>query len=184
MARFTSIGMPKKSFVASTTEETRPASPPPVAPPAEEAEAATTKTGPKKRKRRGTRGLDPEEAEARRLQHQAYQKEASKRQKLGLGRDPIIASEQRAVNGMAECQLTRSCSEQAKVSAEHSEQRRVRREDQRFSDTTCFACRGVGHPAGQCPNVLLSAGGEDQGAGLKRKGGKKGGEVTGGKCYR
>lgn len=64
---------------------------------------------------------------------------------------------------------------------------------------TCFACRGVGHAARACPNILLAATtvaapeekGEGEGQGGiekkevgRRKGGKKGGDVTSNKCYR
>lgn len=64
---------------------------------------------------------------------------------------------------------------------------------------TCFACRGVGHAARACPNILLAAttvgAPEEKGEGEgqrgverkevgRRKGGKKGGDVTSNKCYR
>ena len=69
----------------------------------------------------------------------------------------------------------------------------------KYSSTTCFACRSVGHAARDCPNVLLAASGDGGSAamlddavgngskgkeGMKRKKGKMGGDVTGGKCYR
>jgi hypothetical protein len=82
MARFTSIGMPKKSFVASAAEESReqPAAAPEVA-----AEAGQPPA--KKRKRRGTRGKDPSEIAA-----STAAAEGSK-EKRGWGRDPNVASE-------------------------------------------------------------------------------------------
>lgn len=95
--------------------------------------------------------------------------------------------------------------ERAKMSTELAELRRVKRADERNSQVTCFACRSLGHAARDCPNVLLAlekqegsatllgdaAGGEGageegttEGKGMKRKKGKKGGDVVGGKCYR
>jgi hypothetical protein len=92
MTRFTNIGMPKKTFVSSAAEETRPEPEAAKTTTTTDAAESSTQTGPKKRKRRGTRGLDPEEAERRKLQHQEFQKEASRRQKMGWGRDPAVAS--------------------------------------------------------------------------------------------
>lgn len=85
----------------------------------------------------------------------------------------------------------------------------MKRVDQRQTQTTCFACRGVGHSARDCPNILLAASGQAGSAALleagdmaKRqaevvesegtqgvKSGKrdkkaKGGDIVGGKCYR
>lgn len=94
--------------------------------------------------------------------------------------------------------------ERAKLSAQHAFERREKRQNDRTSATTCFACRSVGHPARECPNVLLALeqgegsaamlgdaaeGEKDQAQatgkkGMKRKPGKKGGDVVGGKCYR
>jgi zinc finger CCHC domain-containing protein 9 len=104
--------------------------------------------------------------------------------------------------------------------ARANETRRENRITNKHQQTTCFACRGVGHAARDCPNVLLAArGGEipdgtaamleggsaaadgegagaqgDTGAaegakpkeekGMKRGKGKKGGELTTGRCYR
>ena len=86
------------------------------------------------------------------------------------------------------------------MSAELSEARRTKRISEKYSGTTCFACRSVGHAARDCPNVLLAASGGGEGSagllstgegttgtagrGMKRKAGKNGGEVTGGRCYR
>lgn len=98
-------------------------------------------------------------------------------------------------------------SERTKLSADHAAQRREKRQHNRDSGTTCFACRSVGHAARDCPNVLLAlekgvegvegaaamlGDGEakskpeenGQKRGMKRKQGKKGGDVVGGKCYR
>lgn len=35
-----------------------------------------------------------------------------------------------------------------------TEQRRIRRIDERNADTTCFACRQSGHTARDCPNAV------------------------------
>lgn len=81
MARFTSIGMPKKSFVASAAEESREQ-------PAAASESASAGQPPaKKRKRRGTRGKDPSEIAASAA---AAEKSEKKR---GWTRDPDVASE-------------------------------------------------------------------------------------------
>ena len=90
--------------------------------------------------------------------------------------------------------------ERAKLSVKHAEERRQKRFQERDNSTTCFACRSVGHAARDCPNVLLALekGGEGsatllgdeapeqpaQNRGMKRKPGKKGGDLVGGKCYR
>lgn len=185
MARFTSIGMPKKSFVASGAEESHqpaqaqsesgPSTAKPDQPPA------------KKRKRRGTRGkVVPEGGEA------APQSAETK----GWSRDHSVASEV-----FAPVDSVRLTLERAKLSAQHAFERRENRQNDRTSATTCFACRSVGHPARECPNVLLaleqgegSAALLDEGGdkeqlekekkGMKRKPGKKGGDIVGGKCYR
>lgn len=86
--------------------------------------------------------------------------------------------------------------------AQKTEQRRQGRAEDRNANTTCFACRGKGHAAKDCPNVLLAAANTDldngdvpttgesaeTGAarGMKRKKGKKGAELAGssGRCYR
>ena len=78
--------------------------------------------------------------------------------------------------------------------AAKTEERRLARHNERHAKTTCFACRGLGHASKDCPNTLLAAsndagwptasGAEGDQRGMKRKKGKMGGEVTGGKCYR
>ncbi len=95
-------------------------------------------------------------------------------------------------------------SERMKMSSDHSAQRREKRQHERNSGTTCFACRSVGHAARDCPNVLLALEKGVEGAaamledgaktgedaeerpkkGMKRKQGKKGGDLVGNRCYR
>lgn len=83
MARFTSIGMPKKTFVASAAEEaqihgavdTEPGS-------SKAGNGESDQPGPKKRKRRGTRGKVISEPG----------NEVEQPQKKGWGRDPNLAS--------------------------------------------------------------------------------------------
>lgn len=98
------------------------------------------------------------------------------------------------------------------MNADRSADRRFKRQNLNTTNTTCFACRSVGHAARDCPNVLLAAQGistegtatllgdgeksgdgkdvtggaqqPDAAKGMKRGKGKKGGDVTGGKCYR
>lgn len=110
--------------------------------------------------------------------------------------------------------------ERARSNAERTESRREHRITTKHQGTTCFACRGIGHAARDCPNVLLAAAGganavegtaamlgdgaastalqvdeaskgakvtevgKDEGKGMKRGKGKKGGEITTGRCYR
>jgi zinc finger CCHC domain-containing protein 9 len=85
-----------------------------------------------------------------------------------------------------------------KDNAIKSAERRINRQNLNTSSTTCFACRGIGHAARDCPNVLLAAQGIDNdgtaallgeggegGNKMKRGKGRNGGDVTGGgKCYR
>lgn len=44
--------------------------------------------------------------------------------------------------------------------------RRLKRADNRTTATTCFACRGIGHAARDCPNILLAASGENGSAAM------------------
>ncbi|KAI5453218.1 hypothetical protein NCC49_006243 [Naganishia albida] len=89
--------------------------------------------------------------------------------------------------------------EDIKRKAQRTEQRRQGREHDRTSNTICFACRGKGHAAKDCPNVLLAgektelesinadaADTVEETRGLKRKKGKKGADLAGssGRCYR
>ena len=60
-----------------------------------------------------------------------------------------------------------------------SEARRLKRESQREADTICFACRGKGHAARDCPEEVTSAELETEGGG-----GKKVGKTMVGICYR
>ncbi|WVN86640.1 uncharacterized protein L203_101808 [Cryptococcus depauperatus CBS 7841] len=185
MVRFTSIGMGRKKFVASAAEEARQAqesmtqSENQDAGPSTPNGVASNETKSKKKRRGRIRTRD----------------ETGKRIGIGekkgpddgkvmkrWGRDPDIARRSR-------------------ISERHVEERRQRRFDERNASVTCFACRGVGHAARDCPNILLAASSvgaptaEDDGrlsegrvvkksGDGRRKGGKKGGEVTTGKCYR
>ncbi|ORY28290.1 hypothetical protein BCR39DRAFT_535329 [Naematelia encephala] len=197
MARFTSIGMKRKSFVASAAEETRgsEAGPSTFSPPTTGGDDGEVK---KKKTHRAGRRNRPKQAEVtgetgaghgREGEVKASSSNVKKdpevkkdvkvkmkkdrgREREGWGRDPIIA-------------------QRANLNAAHADALRAKRVDQRYASTTCFACRAVGHAAKDCPNVLLASrgqGGEDLGeesnVGMKRKRGKQGGEVTGGKCYR
>ncbi|KIR59831.1 zinc knuckle family protein [Cryptococcus bacillisporus CA1873] len=187
MARFTSIGMGRKKFVASAAEEARatvqndqsgePDAGPSSAP---DAEGKSNRDGVQtasKKKRRGRARIRDETG-----------KRIAIGEKKGLddgkvaarwGRDPELAR-------------------RSKLSAKHAEDRKRRRIEDRNANVTCFACRGVGHAARACPNILLAAttvgAPEEQGENEsqerkekevgRRKGGKKGGDVTSNKCYR
>ncbi|KAI0084925.1 hypothetical protein BDY19DRAFT_997326 [Irpex rosettiformis] len=57
-----------------------------------------------------------------------------------------------------------------------SEQRRLRRQDERMADVTCFACREIGHAARSCPKAIASDALE--GAGGQKKLGKQAMRLT------
>lgn len=57
-----------------------------------------------------------------------------------------------------------------------SEQRRLKRQQDRYAQTTCFACREKGHAAKDCPKALAADGDEN--------GGKPLGKQVVGICYR
>ena len=96
-----------------------------------------------------------------------------------------------------------SLKDRERLKAQRAAHRLKKREDLRHMETTCFACRGVGHAARDCPNILLEAqmpegtadmlGGKSSGTqsatepslkGMKRKKGTRGAELVGGRCYR
>ncbi|WWC60988.1 uncharacterized protein I303_103565 [Kwoniella dejecticola CBS 10117] len=170
MARFTSIGMGKKKFVQSAAEEAHTSHQPtegdagPSSIPASSATAGGSASGAekKKKKRRGRERIKDETGKRIAI----GEKKGPDAKKSSWGKDEGI-------------------SRRAKLSAKHAEERKQRRNEQRNTNVTCFACRSVGHASKDCPNVLLGAEGEGQGSGMKRKGGKAGSQVTGGgKCYR
>ena len=190
MTRFTSINLPRKAFVPSTAEESnepRTSVAGQMFTTVDEPEKPSTT----KRKRRGTRGKDP----SARLQVQ----EQARKQGKSWSRDAGIAS---TIMAQWYDQEADELLERTKFSAEHSESRRIKGISEKYAGTTCFACRSVGHAARECPNVLLAAVvGEGSSTdrledpaiktvkapgakGMKRKSGKKGGDVTGGQCYR
>ena len=99
MARFTNIGMPKKTFVASAAEESSSRPETDSVPPAA-AEASSGEPAAKKRKRRGTRGkVIPEGGEV--------QQEAP-REKKSWNRDPTVASELRSRDETIRILMTRT----------------------------------------------------------------------------
>ncbi|AFR93464.2 zinc knuckle family protein [Cryptococcus neoformans C23] len=188
MARFTSIGMGRKKFVASAAEEARttvqndqsgePNAGPSSVPAAEgKSNVDGSQTAGKKKRRGRARMRD----------------EAGKRIVIGEKKGPDDGKV--APRWGRDPELAR----RSKLSAKHAEDRKQRRIEDRNANVTCFACRGVGHAARACPNILLAATtvaapeekGEGEGQGGiekkevgRRKGGKKGGDVTSNKCYR
>jgi zinc finger CCHC domain-containing protein 9 len=169
MARFTNIGMGRKTFVASAAEEAQK-------PKADETTAgpSSKESGDKKGKKRSRDDKDKGTG--------------------GWKRDPEIA--RMSSLPFMECIKTDEIG-QTRDNSIKSAERRINRQNLNTSSTTCFACRGVGHAARDCPNVLLAAQGidnngtaallegeEGKGNKMKRGKGRNGGEVTGGKCYR
>lgn len=75
--------------------------------------------------------------------------------------------------------------ERSAFAAERADARRTKRAEDRDVNTTCFACRGTGHAARDCPNILAAAEGAHGSAamleadGLARKAGLVGGEESG-----
>ena len=184
MARFTSIGMPRKAFLVSAAEESRGPEEDDTEPFITAAMDESQKPELKKRKRRGTRGRQQE------LKDSAG--EVSRREtKQWSG--AIIASATKLF--LFVIRLISSTG-RTKLSAEHSKSRYTKRTPDKHVATTCFACRSIGHAARDCPNVLLAQNGGEGSAetntkregnekvGMKRRLGKKGGEVIGGRCYR
>ncbi|OCF36433.1 zinc knuckle family protein [Kwoniella heveanensis BCC8398] len=183
MARFTSIGMGRKKFVASAAEEAATAQP----------DAGPSSAPAAKENGTGASGDISEKKKKKRRGRERVRGEDGKRVAIGEKKGPDA---KKAAGGWTRDEKV---ARRAKLTAKHAEERKQRRIDQKNSGTTCFACRGVGHASKDCPNILLAAaaGGEDGGEGeadgaaggsggrtMKRKGGKLGGDITGGKCYR
>ncbi|BEI81294.1 hypothetical protein CcaverHIS002_0204540 [Cutaneotrichosporon cavernicola] len=57
-------------------------------------------------------------------------------------------------------------SQRAAFSAERADARRFKRAEEREVNTTCFACRGTGHAARDCPNILAAAEGANGSAAM------------------
>lgn len=57
-------------------------------------------------------------------------------------------------------------SERSAYNAERADARREKRFDDRNMNTTCFACRGTGHAARDCPNILAAAEGANGSAAM------------------
>ena len=57
-----------------------------------------------------------------------------------------------------------------------SERRRLKRQQEKYANTTCFACREKGHAAKDCPKALASEAGANAGQKL--------GKQVVGICYR
>ncbi|ORX33727.1 hypothetical protein BD324DRAFT_653783 [Kockovaella imperatae] len=189
MTRITSFNLPKKTFVSSRAEETGDSTAGP-------SNIKAQLQGPgadqpkKKSKRRGRRGKEDVAV----TQHDS----------ASSGSKPSVSQ------GGAGWKRDRSIAKRARFAAERAEERRLNRQKQKNSSTTCFACRSVGHTARDCPNILLAtegpqgtaellgdisakvdsetkAGGSvsDGGTkGLKRKKGKLGADLVGNRCYR
>lgn len=76
------------------------------------------------------------------------------------------------------CLIDRELLQDTSVQKTSSEQRRLKRIQEKMADTTCFACREKGHAAKDCPNV-----GSGDGAGEGTTGKSKNVNVVG-LCYR
>lgn len=80
-------------------------------------------------------------------------------------------------------ELVALTAERANYAAERAEVRREKRAHERDAGTTCFACRGTGHAARDCPNILAAAEGANGSAAmleadeLARKAGLVGGDA-------
>ncbi|WVQ78524.1 hypothetical protein IAT38_000610 [Cryptococcus sp. DSM 104549] len=195
MARFTSIGMSRKKFIASAAEEAQAraaAHDEPSAGPSSEGKAAgsggSKQGAPKGKKRRGRERVKDETGKRIAIGEKKGP-DGGKRAEGSWGREKKPEGSWGRDSGLAN---------RARLSEKHAEERRQKRIEEKNSNVTCFACRGVGHSARECPNILLAAattGAPEEGseaapkakgekASMKRKGGKKGGDVTSGKCYR
>ncbi|CAD6583486.1 MAG: hypothetical protein TREMPRED_003577 [Tremellales sp. Tagirdzhanova-0007] len=160
--------MPRKAFLVSAAEESRGPEEDDTEPFITAAMDESQKPELKKRKRRGTRG---------------------RQQELKDSAGEVSRRETKQWSGAIIARRT-------KLSAEHSKSRYTKRTPDKHVATTCFACRSIGHAARDCPNVLLAQNGGEGSAetntkregnekvGMKRRLGKKGGEVIGGRCYR
>ncbi|WVQ71873.1 hypothetical protein IAR50_001415 [Cryptococcus sp. DSM 104548] len=191
MARITSVGMGRKKFVASAAEEaqakTAATEQPQQVEQAEKPEKAESSSKPKaggsqpaaKKKRRGRERTKDENGKRIAI----GEKKGADDGKKPWGRDANVARKQRVGR--------------ANLSSKHAEDRIKRRAEQKNMNVTCFACRSMGHAARDCPNILLAAttvgapvegqeseAPQNETKSSRRKGGKKGGDVTTGKCYR
>ncbi|KAJ9102479.1 hypothetical protein QFC21_002879 [Naganishia friedmannii] len=176
MTRVTSFLMPKRDQQASTFEEMRAAATPKFEPVMKEVPQADTVKPTEKKQ--GKSRPNPQKRKRENREKAAQQESA-----------------QQEENGPAQGWGKR---EDVMRKAQKTEDRRQGREQDRNTNTTCFACRAKGHAAKDCPNVLLAAANTDLGQeeveeqpsgdsrGLKRKKGKKGADLAGssGRCYR
>ncbi|WVQ98897.1 hypothetical protein IAU59_006028 [Kwoniella sp. CBS 9459] len=186
MARFTSIGMGRKKFVASAAEEARTDTDAPVA--GAQPDAGPSSAPAKDGSDSGGGGDAGDKKKKKRRGRERVRGDDGKRMAIGEKKGPDA---KKAGGWTRDEKIAR----RAKLTAKHAEERKQRRNDQKHSGTTCFACRGVGHASKDCPSVLLAAAGGEGVEGdaaaaaggaksMKRKGGKLGGDITGGKCYR
>lgn len=96
------------------------------------------------------------------------------------------ASEKRKTAAKGERQRRQKHQKDAQSRQEASERRRLKRKDERFSDTTCFACREKGHTARDCTRTVSGGGegGDTQGEAGNAKAKASRGMDTVGICYR
>ncbi|WRT67306.1 uncharacterized protein IL334_004274 [Kwoniella shivajii] len=174
MARFTSIGMTRKKFVQSAVEEAQGTNYDAQDGAGPSAIPESTQGAP----RNGGHG--DKQGKKKRRGRERIKDETGKRIAIGEKKGP----DAKKGGGGGGWSRDEGVARRAKLSDRHAEERRQKRSDQKNINVTCFACRGVGHASKDCPNVLLGAGQGGEGSGMKRKGGKAGAQVTGGKCYR
>ncbi|ODN98352.1 zinc knuckle family protein [Cryptococcus wingfieldii CBS 7118] len=193
MARITSVGMGRKKFVASAAEEAqaKTATDPQQQQVEKADKPANAESSSKPKPKAG--GTEPA-AKKKRRGRERTKDETGKRVAIGekKGADDGKKPWGRDANVARKLVIGR-----ANLSSKHAEDRIKRRAEQKNMNVTCFACRSMGHAARDCPNILLAAttvgapveGQESEAPqnevkSSRRKGGKKGGDVTTGKCYR